>query len=139
LELEQLYVLDLFSGTGNIAYELASRGCKNVLAIDQHPACARFIKSIKGKLEIDNLQVLQMDVFKFIPTTPQKFDLIFADPPYDSNHYQLLIELIFKHQLLNEQGIFVIEHSGSHDFSSHQAFVELRRYGRVHFSFFEQA
>jgi len=139
LELDQLNVLDLFSGTGNIAYELASRDCVNVLAIDQHPACARFIRSIKEKLEIENLQVLQMDVFKFVPTTKQKFDLIFADPPYESTHYQLLVELIFKHHLLNEQGLLVIEHSGNHNFSSHQAFVELRRYGRVHFSFFRQA
>jgi len=138
LNLEDLRVLDLFSGTGNIAYEMASRECKSILAIDLHPACIRFIKSVKEKLQLDNLQVLQLDVFKFIPTTRQKFDLIFADPPYDSQHYQLLVDLIFQHQLLEKDGFFVLEHAGNQNFSLHQAFVEMRRYGKVHFSFFRQ-
>ncbi|MDD3636366.1 MAG: 16S rRNA (guanine(966)-N(2))-methyltransferase RsmD [Bacteroidales bacterium] len=139
LELDQLKVLDLFSGTGNIAYEMASRGGKSVLAIDQHPYCVRFIRSIIEKLQIENLQVLQMDVFKFVPTTRQKFDLIFADPPYDSPHFQLLVQLVFEHGLLEPGGLLVIEHSGNEDFSEHPAFVEMRHYGRVHFSFFRQA
>jgi 16S rRNA (guanine(966)-N(2))-methyltransferase RsmD len=139
IDLDQIRVLDLFSGTGNIAYEMASRGCKSVLAIDQHPACVRFIRSIKDKLQIENLQVLQMDVFKFVPTTRQKFDLIFADPPYDSPYFQLLVQLVFEHSLLESGGMFVIEHSGSEDFSEHAAFVELRHYCRVHFSFFKQS
>ncbi|MBZ0241946.1 MAG: RsmD family RNA methyltransferase, partial [Bacteroidales bacterium] len=82
LDFEEVEALDLFTGTGNIAFELASRGCISVLAIEQDKACVQFIKNTVSQLKMDNLTVLRMDVFKFLPGTRQQFDLIFADPPY---------------------------------------------------------
>ncbi|MBU1369440.1 MAG: 16S rRNA (guanine(966)-N(2))-methyltransferase RsmD [Bacteroidetes bacterium] len=138
LDFPDIDALDLFSGTGNIAFELASRGCQSVLAIDQNKACVQFIKDTIKQLEMDNLHVIRMDVFKFLPGTPQQFDLIFADPPYDSNHYELLAELILESNLLKPDGILVIEHSANIDYSTKPCFSALRNYGRVHFSFFNK-
>lgn len=139
LEFEDIEALDLFTGTGNIAFELASRGCISVLAIDQDKACVSFVKSMATQLAMENLTVLRMDVFKFLPSTRQQFDLIFADPPYDSDHYELLADLILNSSLLKSEGILVIEHPVTIDYSQNAAFTEVRKYGRVHFSFFNKA
>lgn len=139
VDFEDIEALDLFTGTGNIAFELASRGCISVLAIDQDKACVQFVKNTVAQLKMDNLTVLRMDVFKFLPGTRQQFDLIFADPPYESNHYELLADLILNSELLKPEGILVIEHPITIDFSKNAAFTELRKYGRVHFSFFSKA
>ncbi|MDY0076304.1 MAG: 16S rRNA (guanine(966)-N(2))-methyltransferase RsmD [Bacteroidales bacterium] len=139
LDFEEVEALDLFTGTGNIAFELASRGCISVLAIEQDKVCFQFVKNTVTQLKMDNLTVLRMDVFKFLPGTRQQFDLIFADPPYDSSHYELLADLILNSELLKPEGILVIEHPTTVDFSGNAAFTELRKYGRVHFSFFSKA
>lgn len=139
LDFEEVEALDLFTGTGNIAFELASRGCISVLAIEQDKACVQFVKNTVSQLKMDNLTVLRMDVFKFLPGTRQQFDLIFADPPYDSNHYELLAGLILNSELLKPEGILVIEHPTTIDYSENTAFTALRKYGRVHFSFFSKA
>ena len=128
--------LDLFGGTGNISYELASRGCKSVTTIEQDGQCVRFIQKTAAELHMENLQVIRSDVFRFIPLTRKKFDFIFADPPYDSPHYELLLRLIFEHELLLPDGLLVIEHHQAIDYSTHERFVNMKRYGRVHFSFF---
>ncbi|MCK9451925.1 MAG: 16S rRNA (guanine(966)-N(2))-methyltransferase RsmD [Bacteroidales bacterium] len=138
LDFEEVEALDLFTGTGNIALELASRGCISVLAIEQDKACVQFVKNTVTQLKMDNLTVLRMDVFKFLPSTRQQFDLIFADPPYDSDHYELLVDLILNSALLKSEGILVIEHPVTIDYSSNAAFTEVRKYGRVHFSFFSK-
>ena len=139
LDFEEIEALDLFTGTGNIAFELASRGCISVLAIDQDKSCVNFVKNTVTQLKMDNLTVLRMDVFKFLPSTRQQFDLIFADPPYDSNHYELLADLILNSELLKPEGILVIEPPITIDYSENAAFTEVRKYGRVHFSFFSKA
>ena len=139
IDFEEIEALDLFTGTGNIAFELASRGCIAVLAIDQDKACVNFVKNTVTQLKMDNLTVLRMDVFKFLPSTRQQFDFIFADPPYDSNHYELLADLILNSELLKSEGILVIEHPITIDYSENAAFTEVRKYGRVNFSFFSKA
>jgi 16S rRNA (guanine(966)-N(2))-methyltransferase RsmD len=139
LDFEDIEALDLFTGTGNIAFELASRGCIAVLAIDKDKACVQFVKNTINQLKMDNLTALRMDVFKFLPSTRQQFDLIFADPPYDSNHYELLVDLILEEELLKPEGILVIEHPAHIDYTDKVAFTEVRKYGRVHFSFFRKA
>jgi len=136
LDFSETKALDLFSGTGNIAFELASRGCPAVLAVDQDQQCTRFIQKMAQELSMDELTVIRSDVFRFIPTNRRQYDLIFADPPYDSQHYELLVKLIFEHNLLSKDGLLIIEHHRDIDYSAHEFFSELRRYGRVHFSFF---
>lgn len=137
VDFEDITVLDLFAGTGNISYELVSRGCPRVTAVDENNNCIKFIRDTAAKLNMEELLAIRSDVFRFIPMHKVKYDLIFADPPYDSQHYDLLVSLIFEHNLLKEGGMLVVEHNKFIDFKEHPRFVEQRRYGKVNFSFFK--
>lgn len=137
IDFEDIIALDLFAGTGNISYELVSRGCPRVTAVDENNNCVKFMRDTASRLEMEELLVVRSDVFRFIPMQRIKYDLIFADPPYDSQHYDLLVKLVFENELLNEGGLFVVEHNKFLDFKDHPRFFEQRRYGKVNFSFFK--
>ena len=136
-DFEEIIALDLFAGTGNISYELVSRGCQRVTAVDENNNCIKFIRDTANKLNMEELLAIRSDVFRFIPMHKMKYDLIFADPPYDSQHYDLLVNLVLENDLLKEDGLFVVEHNKFLDFKDHPRFVEQRRYGKVNFSFFK--
>jgi len=65
------------------------------------------------------------------------FDIIFADPPYDMPHLDKFAEAVLMHNLLKPDGLFILEHGASNDFSDHPFFFEKRVYGSVNFSFFK--
>lgn len=136
--LDEIVVTDLFAGTGNISYELASRGCPDITAVDAHSGCIRFISKIATELEMP-IKPVKSDVFKFLERTLKKSDLIFADPPYDMPAEDMLkiAEIVFERNLLLEGGTLVIEHSKHTDLSGHAYFSQSRRYGGSVFSFFE--
>ena len=138
-EWSEIKTLDLFSGTGNISYEFASRGVSSVTSVDQNRFCAGFISIYSKELELE-IQVIQSDVFKFVKDCSLKFDLIFADPPYDigEEKYFELIKLIFKNKILNSRGSLVIEHSEKLNFKEHPGWKNSRNYGSNTFSFFER-
>ena len=132
--------LDLFSGTGSITLELLSRGCQQVVSIELDRDHHRFICDCLKKLEVKGgnaVLPLRGDVFRFVKSCKQQFDFIFADPPYALKELPTLPDLIFERQLLNDDGILVLEHGKDHDFSQHPHFVEHRQYGSVNFSLFK--
>ncbi|RLD41861.1 MAG: 16S rRNA (guanine(966)-N(2))-methyltransferase RsmD [Bacteroidetes bacterium] len=135
--IEDANVLDLFSGTGNMAYEFFSRESESVTAVDQNSRCIRFIKKIKDELEMHSLEVVQADCFSFVKGAYKKYDIIFADPPYDMPNYIEFVELILEKKILTEEGILIVEHSKNTNLSKIQSYTSTRRYGGVHFSFFE--
>mgnify|MGYP002523730195 CR=1 FL=1 len=149
--------LDLFSGTGSISLELVSRGCSQVVSVEMDRDHHRFIKQCLDKLKGENVQCstfnvqrsmfnvqrsmfnvqcIRGDVFRFLKSCKQQYDLIFADPPYALKELTTLPDIIFEKQLLKEDGIFVLEHGKDHDFSEHPHFQEHRQYGSVNFSIF---
>lgn len=136
IDFEDIDVLDLFAGTGSIGIEFISRGSRSVTAIENYEIQCAFIRKVCNELKINNLQLLKMDVFKFIGSTNLRFDFIFADPPYELNILEQLPDLIFKNNLLKEDGLFVLEHSSKNNFSTHPFFLDHRSYGNVNFSFF---
>lgn len=136
LDFETINVLDLFAGTGSISYELLSRGCKNITLIELNFKHVQFIKSVLKELD-EVAKVYRADVFKFLEHEKEKYDLIFADPPYDHPRFSEIVPLVLARNLLSENGIFIIEHPKNFDFSKQPQFTELRRYGSVHFSFFK--
>lgn len=136
IDFEDIDVLDLFAGTGGIGIEFISRACNSVIAIENYEVQCSFIKKVCAELKISNLQLLKMDVFKFIGSTHQQFDFIFADPPYDLKILADIPDLIFDKKLLKPDGMFVLEHSSKNNFSSHPRFSDHRAYGNVNFSFF---
>jgi 16S rRNA (guanine966-N2)-methyltransferase len=137
IDFQGIKALDLFAGTGNISYELYSRGCAQVTAVDNNYRCTNFIIEMAAKFEMDTLVVVKADVFRFLKSNRQQYDLVFADPPYDSDYYQDLAQTICEKDMLSEDGWLVIEHPKNIDYRHLPAFVELRRYGKVHFSFFQ--
>ena len=128
--------LDLFSGTGSISLELVSRGCSEVVSVEADRDHHRFITECLHKLGTRVCIPLRGDVFRFLKSCRQQYDLIFADPPYALEQLPAIPDLIFEKNLLKPDGIFVFEHGKDHDFSSHPHFVEHRSYGSVNFSLF---
>jgi 16S rRNA (guanine(966)-N(2))-methyltransferase RsmD len=133
---ENLVVLDLFSGTGNISYEFASRGAKSVTSIDNNYNCIKFIKSTANQLEFDQLTAYRTDVEKFVKTTASTFRIIFADPPYGMEGQNEIFESIMNGNMLEDQGWLIIEHDSHHSFEEISGFKQQRRYGSVNFSIF---
>ena len=135
---DEIRVLDLFSGTGNISYEFASRGTQQILSVDQNLNCIRFIQKTADELGFKAITTLKADVFEFVTKHKQEYDVIFADAPYDIEGLESVIENVFKHDLLANNGVLIIEHSKEHDFSELPNYRNKRRYGNVNFSFFER-
>lgn len=135
-DFEDIHVLDLFAGTGNISYEFASRGCENIVAVDQNAGCCRYIKSTIQLLDIQAITVNQADVFGWLDRNTAQFDLIFADPPYQLDRLKSLPGLILAKNMLKVDGLFVLEHPIQHHFESEPGFLEARNYGQSVFSIF---
>lgn len=137
LDFEELRVLDLFSGTGSISFEFLSRGAKSVTCVEQYAPHVKFIKEVAEKLKTDALTVVSGDAYRFIESAGGKFDLIFADAPYADEKLSSIPERILKSSLLAGNGLLIVEHSKSTDFSTHPLYKETRIYGSVNFSFFQ--
>ena len=136
----EIKVLDLFSGTGSISFEFASRGCLDVTLVEFDYVHYTFINKVIGQLGIkDVIHPIKGDVFKYIARAEGKqFNLIFADPPYQLQRLSELPDLVMGSRLLNEQdSVFILEHGKSNHFSEHPNFSEMRVYGSVHFTFFK--
>ena len=143
IDFEDATALDLFSGTGSISLELASRGCANVISVEMDRDHHRFIQECFRKLQgnnvqssMFNVQCIRGDVFRFIKSCKMQFDFIFADPPYALKELPTIPTLIFEKNLLKADGVFVFEHGKDYDFSDDPHFIEHRSYGSVNFSIF---
>jgi 16S rRNA (guanine966-N2)-methyltransferase len=137
LDFESVRMLDLFGGTGSHSYEFISRGCTDVTYVDKFAACVRFVRKTVETLHIEaNIRVVQMDVFRFIASTSERYDYIFAGPPYALPTIDTIPDLIFERGLLLPGGLFVMEHNPHHDFSRHPYIADVRNYGKTIFSFF---
>lgn len=133
---EGLTALDLFAGTGSISVELVSRGCDKVISIEKEAAHHAFIVKVLKELKTDKCLPIRGDVFRSVPRLGEQFDFIFADPPYDLPGIDEIPALIFEHNLLKPDAIFVLEHGSKNNFEEHPRFLENRKYGSVNFSFF---
>ena len=136
VDYEECAVLDLFAGTGAVSVEFVSRGAREVTAVDINAACTDFIKSTTQQLSIDNLRVVRADVFDLLRRANRQFDIVFADPPYAAPDLPKLPDLVFEHDLLTDDGIFVLEHPREFNFEEHPRFWQHRAYGKVNFTFF---
>ena len=138
VDFEELDVLDLFSGTGSISYEFASRGAKSVTSVEVNAVHHNFIRETAHKFGLDNLRPVKANAFLYLKNVAKQFDIIFSDAPYDLKGSEEIIELVFANNLLNDAGILIFEHSKGTDFSGHPRFSQVRHYGSVQFSFFEK-
>jgi 16S rRNA (guanine(966)-N(2))-methyltransferase RsmD len=136
LEFDELKVLDLFGGTGCISYELASRGVPDITIVEKDTKMYDFIKKTSAELELENFTVVKSDVFRFIETTNQQYDFIFAGPPYALATIDDLPLKVFENQILKPGGWFVLEHTPRNDYKKFTHFKKERNYGTTIFSIF---
>ncbi len=156
-DFEDLKVLDLFGGTGAISYEFASRGAARVYCVEMSRENASFIRGEAARLGLDAVVAVHDNVFDFLPICKEKFDIIFADPPYALEGLETIPDKVFglvpdgaeaasgsvsagyapAGGLLHPERYFILEHGDEHSFKEHPLFVKEKVYGRVHFSFFE--
>lgn len=138
LDFESIKTLDLFGGTGSISYELASRGVTDLTVVEKDQTMFEFIKKTAKEFNIGNLKLVRSDVFKFIQTCANRFDFIFAGPPYALTNIDDLPRLIFEKKLLGNKGWFVLEHTPRNDYKQFPFFRSERNYGTTVFSIFEE-
>lgn len=136
IDFEGKHALDLFAGTGAITFEFLSRGCASVTAVEKASVQYNFIRKVAQQLAVDNLRLVRGDALRFMETCAAKFDIVFADPPYDMPGFENVPGAILGSQMLHEGTIVVVEHSKKHDFSHMPGFSEHRAYGSVNFSIF---
>lgn len=136
IDFEGLKALDLFAGTGAISFELLSRGCASVTSVEKSRIKSDFIRKVAAELKETNLTLVKGDVFRYLQSVREPFDLVFADPPYDLPRFGEIPALVLNSGALKSGSLFVIEHSRSYDFSSLPGFREHRVYGSVNFSIF---
>jgi 16S rRNA (guanine(966)-N(2))-methyltransferase RsmD len=136
VDFESLRVLDLFTGTGSIAFEFISRGAIEVTAVDSNHRCIDFLKKTSESFGTTNLKPVKANGFTFIRHTFNKFDLIFADPPYELSEMEKIPDLIFETEIIATDGLLIMEHSSKYNFEQHPRFSQHRQYGSVNFSFF---
>lgn len=134
----EIRALDLFSGTGAISYELASRGCKDITAVDNHVLCWKFIQQMKDELGFgDVIRVVKANAFSFLKgPSGNGYDLIFADPPFEMKNTGDIPALVFAQSWLKPGGRLVLEHPAKPELPRSEQFLEKRTYGNVNFSIF---
>ena len=137
-DLADLSVLDLFSGTGNMSFEFGSRGCSPIVSVDQHAACVAFIQKTAKELDLP-ITAIKKNAFDFLEQKGQRFDIIFADPPYDlsQGEFEKLVGLIFENDWMNEAGMLIVEHSKFTQMQHLMNYSFAKKYGNTTFSFFE--
>jgi len=139
IDLHDLKILDLCAGTGNISIEFLSREAGTVVAVDKNFHCYKHIKNISRDFGCESeIRVIKADILKFLDQTSDTFDIIFADPPYAYEHHASIAEKVFQNDLLAENGLLIIEHGKETSLESLQHFLFSRKYGNVHFSFFQK-
>jgi 16S rRNA (guanine966-N2)-methyltransferase len=137
LDIASTSVLDLFAGSGGISLEFVSRGCASATCVEMNPAHTRFIRDTVANLGLGSkIQVVRHNVFDFLKICSRKYDLVFADPPYDITGLESMPAKILDAGILTEDGILILEHSAQYSFTEAPFFMKEKKYGNVHFSFF---
>ena len=135
INLNNINVLDIFCGTGNISYEFASRGAGKITSVDNQINAINFVKKQKNHWGM-NIIPIKKNALSFLEFTKDKYDIIFADPPYDFNRLEDIPKIVFERNLLSSNGLLILEHSSQKNFEKSANFMEQRTYSSVNFSFF---
>lgn len=107
-------VLDLYCGGGAVALEALSRGAREAVAVDASPAALRAVAANRDSLDADALLFLRLllpDQLELLTREKERFDLVFADPPYELRDYERL--LLAAAPLVRADGELAVEHAVS--------------------------
>ncbi len=137
VDFEETIMLDLFGGTGNHCWEFLSRGCQDVTYVDKYRGAIKFVTGMRSDLGYDDqMTIVSQNVRQFIKNATRQYDYIFAGPPYPLKWLDEIPDMVFEHDLLAPEGLFVLEHNPDHNFEQHPRFWQVRNYGQTIFCFF---
>jgi len=136
IDFDGIKTLDLFAGTGNISYELASRGATDLTMVEKNNRMYGFIKKNIEMLGIENCKLIKLDVFNFLDACNEQYTLVFAGPPYALASIDELPKIIVSKKLIAADGFFVLEHTPRNNYEGFAGFKFKRNYGTTLFSFF---
>jgi 16S rRNA (guanine966-N2)-methyltransferase len=102
-------VLDLFAGSGSYGFEALSRGATEVTFVDSSYEAIKVIKKNASNLNRDNVEILNYDVLAYLNQNSREFDIIFADPPYKLDVYEVLVKTLIERKIIGDGGIIVLE------------------------------
>lgn len=136
---DDISILDLFAGIGSISFEFASRGTTKVTSVDKHYGCVKFIVDTAAELDLP-IQTVKSDAYKYLEQLREQYTIVFADPPYDFTQQRFadLATTVLEKDILEKNGILIIEHSKHTDLSHVKFFKSARNYGGSVFSFFSK-
>lgn len=108
-------VLDLFAGSGQLGIEAISNGSKKCYFIDNNIEVIKVLRNNINNLNIKDKSIILLSDWKKslneFNNKNIKFDIIFVDPPYNYDVYEKILDKVSNLDLLNNNGIIVLEHS----------------------------
>ena len=115
-------MLDLFAGTGSISYEFASRGAQAVHLVEKDTRHISFIRKMVTEMKFDRIKPIHIDVKAYLKACRFKYDVVFADPPYNLAWLDSLPDLVTSSGVIKEDGFFILEHPKNLSFILHKYF-----------------
>jgi len=123
--------LDLFAGSGALGFEAASRGAEQVAMVEKNPAVYRSLQENLEKLGVTNVSLHCMDGLEFVKSDARQYDVIFLDPPFDTDLILKLLPALA--QRLKVDGMVYVESGASLDVQPPWQVVKSGKAGQVHF------
>lgn len=121
--------LDLFSGSGALGIEAASRGAEQVMLVEKNPVVFRALRENVRKLACANVSLRHQDGLEFVRREERRYDVIFLDPPFQSDFLPRLLDIL--PQRLNENGVVYVESGEAFEVPSAWRVIKSGRAGQV--------
>lgn len=123
--------LDLFAGSGALGMEAASRGASEVVMVENNRAVFNALKENAAKLKLQNINLRNEDGLKFASRTNEKFDVIFLDPPFQSDYLGQLLPILSKQ--LSATGLLYVESGSAFNAGEDWPIYKQGKAGAVHY------
>mgnify|MGYP006279194685 CR=1 FL=1 len=125
--LQSSNVLDLFAGFGGLGLEAISRGANMATFVEKNYKNARIIKENIELCKFQDRTNLEVkDVFSFVTNTPDKYDNIFMDPPYNQGYEDKTLQIIYENEIIKQNGLIIIEHSKRTTIKELETFIKVK-------------
>jgi len=138
--LPESIVLDLFSGTGALAFEALSRGAKFATCVDIESKSIEVIKKNLNNLKFENIEIVNKNALDFLEGTNRKYSLIFLDPPYNKGFIEPIIASIIDNHILSDNGIIALESDFSDEHGDFRGLnkIKQKKYGRTYVTVYQR-
>lgn len=123
--------LDLFAGSGAMGFEAASRGAERVDMVELNRTVLHALQDNVKRLACPNVFVHGQDGLEFAVRDARRYDVIFIDPPYQSDYLPRLLEIL--PQRLSENGVVYVESGAAMDVPPPWQVLKSGRAGQVHY------